>query len=150
MKKSILGFVIGILSIGLLSSQCYATRVRRKFEPEEDMKLKQLVQQYGQDSWKEIAFLMGNNRNARQCRERWKDYFSVDYNKSPFSEVEDKLIIEQAEKLGHKWFQIAKMLVNRSNVQVKNRWAQLRKSMDRTTNPFSVGGILYLYIRAIY
>jgi hypothetical protein len=48
---------------------------RAKFRPEEDARLKELVECSGTISWDVVAGEMPGH-NARQCREGWKHYVS--------------------------------------------------------------------------
>ena len=65
-----------------------------------------------------------NGRNARQCRERWKHYLSSNRGKSPWTEEEDKLLLEKMEELGPKWTKIATFFQDRTDIQIKTRWMQ--------------------------
>ena len=95
---------------------------RRVFSPEEDQKLIELVNQYGTSDWGKIASLM-EDRNPRQCRERWKHYLCVgEARKEPFSPEEDKKIAEMVDILGPKWTRIAALLPKRTDLDVKSRF----------------------------
>ena len=96
---------------------------RKKFSPEEDQKLRELVQKHGEHSWNLISSLM-ENRNQRQCRERWKHYLSCDLKESikPWTKDEDMIIMTKYNEHGAKWTKIAKELPGRSDLQVKNRY----------------------------
>lgn len=95
-------------------------RRRMKFLPEEDEKLKELVEKYGK-SWHEISNEMPG-RNVRQCRERWKHYLSSDRAKSPWTNEEDLLLFQKFMELGPKWTKIAKCFDDRTDIQIKTRW----------------------------
>ena len=61
-------------------------------------------------------------RNVRQCRERWKHYLSSEITKKlPFTEEEDRIIMQKYMELGPKWTKIARCVENRSDIQVKTR-----------------------------
>lgn len=97
-------------------------RRRQKFMPEEDQRLIELVNEHGTSDWVLIASLM-ENRNPRQCRERWKHYLSVrDTRKEPFSPEEDRAISEKFNELGPKWTKIATFLPGRSDIDIKHRF----------------------------
>ena len=108
---------------------------RKKFTPEEDQQLLQLVEKYGEYNWERIAAMLGN-RNARQCHDRWKFYINPNLNKAPFSREEDSLLIQLVMKYGGMWVQISKHFKNRSDVQMKNRWKTLQKQMNLTMPNF--------------
>ena len=70
-------------------------RRRFKFTSEEDEKLRDLVEQYGENAWVQVSAQM-NGRNIRQCRERWKHYLSAyKTSRDPFTEEENKIIMEK-------------------------------------------------------
>ena len=95
---------------------------RQKFTQEEDQKLIELVNEHGTSNWVLIASLM-ENRNPRQCRERWKHYLSVrETRKEPFSPEEDRAISEKFYELGPKWTKIASFLPGRSDIDIKCRF----------------------------
>lgn len=113
---------------GVTQEQCM-TRYRealnrgarhRKFTPEEDKHLVELVKNYGKN-WAEIAKQMGN-RTKKQCKERYINYLDPTIDQSPFTPEEDKFIIEKHKILGSKWEIIAHFLPGRTPNQVKNRW----------------------------
>ena len=97
---------------------------RRKFTNEEDEKLKNLVSTYGAGDWRNIAAHM-DNRNARQCRERWKHYLSPSVSNGPWTESEDELLREKYNELGSQWSRIAKFFPTRTDITVKNRWISM-------------------------
>ena len=98
--------------------------VRVKFTHEEDQRLIELVKQYGEKSWKKIASIM-KTRTTRQCRERYINYLNPALLNGPWSEEEDKLLIEKVKEMGPKWAQIVKFFKARSDVNIKNRYAML-------------------------
>ncbi|KAH0794974.1 Myb-like DNA-binding domain containing protein [Histomonas meleagridis] len=97
---------------------------RRKFSHEEDEKLKSFVDTYGENDWRNIASRM-ENRNARQCRERWKHYLSPNVSTGPWTNAEDTLLFEKYSEFGPQWARIAKFFTNRTDINVKNRWISL-------------------------
>lgn len=107
-------------------------RRRLKFTNEEDEMLRNLVNEHGESAWNIIASNMPG-RNVRQCRERWKHYLSA--NKSgrvPFTEEEDRIIMEKYIELGPKWTKIAKFVKDRSDIQVKSRIIKNLNSFKET------------------
>ena len=71
------------------------------------------------------------NRTVRQCRERWKHYLSGCKTDDPWTELEDKIILERVQLLGGKWTKIAALLPGRTDLQVKKRWIQLFNNITR-------------------
>lgn len=94
---------------------------KSKFTDEEDAILRELVEQYGESDWHVIAGHM-NGRNARQCRERWRNYLCPDVENGPWTEVEDKLLDEKYALYGPKWKLIATFFRARTDINVKSRW----------------------------
>jgi hypothetical protein len=94
---------------------------RRLFQPQEDETLRRLVEQFGQDDWGWIALQMPN-RSARQCRERYQTYLCPHVNISPWTDPEDKLLMEKFEELGSKWVHYRPFFQNRTLNNIKNRW----------------------------
>ena len=111
------------------------TTPRKKFTQEEDEKLLQLVEVYGEYDWERIAAIICT-RNARQCHDRWKFYLNPRLNKSPFTREEDLLLIQLVQQYGSMWVQISKKFNNRSDVQMKNRWKILQKQHNLTMPVF--------------
>ncbi|KAK8895087.1 hypothetical protein M9Y10_023529 [Tritrichomonas musculus] len=101
-----------------------------KFTPEEDAKLNDLVQKYGENDWSTVAFFM-NGRNKRQCRERWRHYLSPQVSTEPFTEEEDKMLHYMYLEYGHKWKLIASFFPNRTDITVKNRCLFLHRQFER-------------------
>ena len=62
------------------------------------------------------------NRNADQCWIRWHYCLDPAIKKEPWSEKEDKMLIDAHKKLGDKWAAICKHLPGRTNLAIKNRW----------------------------
>ena len=60
-------------------------------------------------------------RDGKQCRERWNNHLNPFINKEKWTESEDSVILDTWNKIGPKWAQIAKLLQNRTENQVKNR-----------------------------
>ena len=98
---------------------------RQMFSPCEDEKLRDLVKQYGEKDWKKVAEQM-NNRTARQCRERYKNYLAPNMVNGPWTQIEDCLLILKYRELGPKWSKISQYFQNRSDINVKNRWASIK------------------------
>ena len=101
-----------------------------KFGVEEDMKLRTLVSQLGENNWQQIAQNMPN-RNPRQCKERWCNYLSPKICKSPWTHEEDELLLEKVKEIGARWVQIAKFFQNRTDISIKNRYLVLERKSKK-------------------
>jgi hypothetical protein len=103
---------------------------RHKFLKSEDDQLRALVDRFGEADWNLISSHM-NRRNARQCRERYKNYLSPVYRNTPWSTDEEQLLAQKVNELGQKWSAIAKFFEARSDVNVKNHWAAMVTRNER-------------------
>jgi hypothetical protein len=96
-------------------------RKREKFFPEEDARLRRLVERHGTAAWEVIAAELPG-RNVRQCRERWKHYLSSERSKAPWSDTEDRLLFEKMQSLGPKWTRLATFFPGRTDIDIKSHW----------------------------
>lgn len=111
-----------VSSLNTFSMLTKKTICRHKFSPEEDEKLRQIVQEQGSNNWRFVAELMPG-RSARQCRDRWKNYLAPGIKNGPWTPEEDQLLEEKYRELGSQWSRIAKCFPNRTDINIKNRWA---------------------------
>ncbi|KAK8894725.1 hypothetical protein M9Y10_023162 [Tritrichomonas musculus] len=103
---------------------------RHKFSIDEDNLLRNLVNEHGTTNWRFIADNMVG-RNARQCRDRWKNYLMPGIKNVPWTPEEDMLLEEKYAALGSQWARIAKYFPNRTDINVKNRWATRSGRMNK-------------------
>mmetsp|Transcript_6093 Transcript_6093/g.12408 ORF Transcript_6093/g.12408 Transcript_6093/m.12408 type:complete len:698 (+) Transcript_6093:757-2850(+) len=93
----------------------------------------------GNIKWSEIAASLPG-RLGKQCRERWVNHLDPDLRKDPWSEEEDRILLEQQGRLGNKWREIAAYLPGRSENSVKNRWNSARRKRKRSEAAKADGG----------
>jgi hypothetical protein len=105
---------------------------RSTFRPEEDFRLRELVRRLGRD-WIEVARQM-NNRNARQCKERWMNYLSPDVCAQPWTDDDDQLLLQKVAELGPKWVRITSFFPKRTDSNLKNRWFILMRRARRSSH----------------
>lgn len=105
-----------------------------KFTKEEDEKLCLLVNHFGENNWSLISKNM-KNRNARQCRERWKNYINPKLSKNEWTEEDDQFLIKKFQEIGPHWNKITQYFHNRSSNSVRNRFVRLYKKIYN--KPFS-------------
>jgi hypothetical protein len=103
---------------------------RHKFLKAEDDLLRTLVEKYGEADWNIVSSFM-SRRNARQCRERYKNYLSPNFRNTPWTEQEEDLLTQKVREFGPKWSLIAKGFDGRSDVNVKNHWAAMAIRNER-------------------
>jgi len=97
--------------------------------------LKKLVIEFGAKNWSYIATKMHDHnikRLGKQCRERWYNHLSPEVRKDPWTEDEDKIIIDNHNKLGSKWTTISNLLRGRTPNAIKNRWNSTLKRILST------------------
>lgn len=98
---------------------------RVPFSKDEDEKLKELVNQYG-TNWNIVSEKM-ENRNQRQCKERWTHYLSPNVIMKPWTNDEDEFLKKKLLELGPKWVKLSSFFPNRTDIQLKNRWFVLMR-----------------------
>ena len=95
-----------------------------KFTQAEDELLRQLVIEFGENDWRNLAKRM-EGRNPRQCRDRWQNYLDPKLNNGSWTPEEDRLLLEKREELGPKWKLITTFFVNRTDSMIKTRYNSL-------------------------
>jgi hypothetical protein len=95
--------------------------VRRPFTVQEDVRLLEIINRSHVINWDMITKQIGG-RSARQCRERWLNYLNPQIRSDPWTEDEDRLLLEKINELGHCWASICHFFNGRSESDVKNRW----------------------------
>jgi hypothetical protein len=102
--------------------------LRRKFSAAEDMKLREVVEEFGSTDWACVAAHMAP-RNARQCRERWTNYLNPSRVNAPWTAAEDSLLEQKFGEFGTKWQSIADHFPGRSKNDIKNHWIAKQKNL---------------------
>jgi hypothetical protein len=71
--------------------------------------------------WPRIAKSL-RGRTADQICERFNNHLDPNRNNAPWTEEEDRILMESQHLLGNKWAEITKFLPGRSKASIKNRW----------------------------
>ncbi|XP_050384938.1 transcription factor MYB17 [Argentina anserina] len=87
----------------------------------------------GHGSWRSLPQQAGLLRCGKSCRLRWTNYLRPDIKRGPFTEEEQKLIIQLHGMLGNRWAAIASQLPGRTDNEIKNLWnTHLKKRLVRS------------------
>jgi hypothetical protein len=108
----------------------HSRRQKHPFTADEDARLQELIGRLGDRNWSEIERLMPG-RTSRQCRERWNLYLSPSVSNATWTPEEDLVLIRLSQVVGPKWTVITKNFPRRTPNNVKNRYKQLQRKMQR-------------------
>ena len=105
-----------------------------RWTKDEDMKLESAIAVYGTNNWTLIADKIPN-RTRVQCCNRWERVLNTAISREPWTEEEDKKLEECVKRNGgYQWKKTARELGNRSDIQCRNRWNQLKKLQEQSQN----------------
>jgi hypothetical protein len=107
---------------------CTTPSSKKKFTNEEDNYLAYLVSVHGNRNWKTVAWYM-HGRTVRQCRERFKYYLEPGIERPKWTAGDDQLLMDRYAEVGPKWAQLASFFAGRTDIDVKNRYHRLRRSL---------------------
>lgn len=106
-----------------------ALKKPRHWSNREDSRLLAGVLIWGSSDWQQISNFTGAGRNRSQCLQRWTRTLNPAIKKDGWTEEEDKRLIELVEGSNKiSWTRIARKLSNRSDVQCRYHYSQLKKA----------------------
>ena len=102
---------------------------RIMWTPEEDDRLRALIERHGARRWKDLAQKLGN-KTAKQCRRRYTGHLTTALKEHEWTAEEDEALLRAHEELGNKWTAIAKTVGGRTDNGAKNRFKALMQKMN--------------------
>ena len=97
--------------------------------PDEDERLRAIVEKHGAKRWNNIASMLGGDKCAKQCRRRWNGHLTQEVKEGDWTADEDATLLEAHERLGNKWTEIARLVGGRTDNGAKNRYKALVQKM---------------------
>ena len=117
-------------------------RRTRQWTQEEDDRLRAATALLGTTKWQIIAQYVGNGRNQSQCSQRWQRVLDPRLKKTQWTEEEDNKLEELIKKFGtQRWMKIASIFGDRSDVQCRYRYQQLKKIKGNIKTNYSEGDL---------
>ncbi|CAB9502394.1 Myb-related protein A [Seminavis robusta] len=120
---------------------------RQVWTTTEDLALRRLVEGHNFDDpsmkshWQQIAETLKSGRNGKQCRDRYQNHLRPEIKKGKWTHEEEHMIREMHKSFGTKWSCMAKLMKNRTDNDIKNKWySMMRKEkkaqekLDKTLN----------------
>ena len=117
-------------SLGAVSSS--GRKRARPWNADEDRRLLAGILRNGTDSWSAVSEIVGETRTRAQCSQRWFRGLDPRISKKRWSPEEDKKLIDFVEEFGETaWAKIASSMGNRSDVQCRYHYQQLKKQIRK-------------------
>jgi hypothetical protein len=104
------------------------------WRPSEDQTIMDFVAHNGTKSWAQLSQLLPG-RTGKQCRERWFNNLRPMTKRGPWTSKEDKRLMELHAEYGNRWTKISKLMPNRSDNAIKNRWHSALSRRSEFTVP---------------
>lgn len=105
----------------------------KRFTPEEDKRLIDLVYYYGTMQWNVVAREF-EGRTPRQVRDRYCNYLSPLIKAETWSNKENRNLIALCESYGKHWNQLTKFFPGRTDTDLRNHYNLIVKHPKRYMN----------------
>ncbi|KAI8352920.1 hypothetical protein BD560DRAFT_427103 [Blakeslea trispora] len=92
---------------------------------EEDQLLREGVSKFP-NQWSKIADMLPG-RTDDQCAKRWRESLDPSIDRSEWTAMEDRLLLEKYEEYGSQWQKIAFFFDGRPGLHCRNRWRKLQR-----------------------
>lgn len=87
-------------------------------------------------AWPVIAEAVDTGRTSKQCRDRWITHLRPGIKKGKWTVEEELLLKEMYENFGPKWSAMAKIITNRTDNDLKNKWHSMQRKQKRIEEKF--------------
>lgn len=101
-------------------------RIKQIWTLEEDEKLLKLIHTHGPIHWSLISSGM-EDREGKQCRERWHNHLNPEIQKDSWTEEEDLRLFLLFKLFGSKWSILSYIFPGRTDNSIKNHWNSVMK-----------------------
>lgn len=103
----------------------------RSWTEYEDQRLLAGIHKFGTDNWVSVAAFVGNGRTRAQCSQRWTRGLDPRISKDKWSPEDEESLMRLVIQYGTKsWTRIAQEIGNRSDVQCRYHYKQMKQEMD--------------------
>ena len=100
----------------------------RPWAPNEDTRLLAGIHRFGLENWVSVAKFVGNGRSRAQCAQRWVRGLDPRISKDQWSPEDEEKLVHLVKHNGSKgWTTIAAGMGNRSDVQCRYHFLQMRR-----------------------
>lgn len=106
-----------------------------KWAKEESQRLIQLVNDYGDKSWKKIAEHVGGGKTGAQCAQHWKRVLCPIIRKGSWDDEEELKLFRLVEKYGQSWKNIASEIGSRTDIQCRYQYFKSCMSREVSWSP---------------
>jgi len=121
-------------SLALAAKKVYKRKKRVNWTKMEDNHVVILMNELGpyKPNWTRVANQLNetfqSTRTGKQCRERWLNHLRSDIKKGNWSSEEEHMIRFFYSSFGPKWSTMAKVMKDRTDNDIKNKWNSMKRS----------------------